>query len=158
MSSHQLIQEAKQVGEVLQKAALRCQQQGGKLTEKRQQVLSQLVRSAIPLSAYEVADLIKTEREQAMPAMSVYRILDFLVANELVHKLSSVNKYLACSHITCEHRHEVPQFLICRSCQAVKEIGITRKIVEDLSQSVAKAGYRLMNSQLELDCLCESCQ
>lgn len=157
MSEHTQLRAASQLKSVLQKAAHRCQQQGGKLTEKRERVLAQLVRSATPLSAYEVADLMNKESEQNMPAMSVYRILDFLVSIQLVHKLSSANKYLACSHITCEHQHEVPQFLICRTCHAVKEIGISRKILDELNASVSKAGYRLQNSQLELDCLCENC-
>ena len=142
---------------LLSKALSRCQQQGGKLTEKRERFLKLMLQSDNPLSAYEVADQLNKENKQSMPAMSVYRILDFLVSIQLVHKLSSANKYIACSHIACEHSHQVPQFLICRNCQTVKEIGITRKIVDDLSQSVTKAGYRLMNSQLELDCLCENC-
>lgn len=157
MTDHSGMNSASQLNHVLQKAALRCRDQGGKLTEKRERVLAQLVRSTTPLSAYEVADLLNKETEQTMPAMSVYRILDFLVSNQLVHKLSSANKYLACSHIACEHKHEVPQFLICRKCYAVKEIGISQKILEELSASVNKAGYHLQNSQLELDCLCENC-
>ena len=157
MSDHINASVVSQLDKVLKKAALRCQQQGGKFTEKRERVLAQLVRSDTPLSAYEVADLINKETEQNMPAMSVYRILDFLVSNQLVHKLSSANKYLACSHIACEHQHEVPQFLICRKCQAVKEIGISRKILDELKESVSQAGYRLQNSQLELDCVCENC-
>ena len=157
MSDHTNVKLGSPLKTVLQKAALRCQQQGGKLTEKRERVLAQLVRSNTPLSAYEVADLMNKESEQNMPAMSVYRILDFLVSNQLVHKLSSANKYLACSHIACEHKHAVPQFLICRNCHAVKEIGISRKILEELKASVSKAGYHLQNSQLELDCLCENC-
>lgn len=142
---------------LLDKALSRCQQQGGKLTEKRERVLSLLLQSNKPLSAYEVADQLNKQTEQSMPAMSVYRILDFLVSIQLVHKLSSANKYVACSHIACEHSHQVPQFLICQKCQKVKEIGIPKTLVEQLRQSVLDAGYRLINSQLELDCLCQDC-
>lgn len=157
MSEHTTQLPAASTKHILQKAALLCRAQGGKLTEKRERVLAQLIRSDTPLSAYEVADQLNKENDLRMPAMSVYRILDFLVSIQLVHKLSSANKYLACSHITCEHQHEVPQFLICRECHAVKEIGITRKILDELSQSVRQAGYRLQTTQLELDCVCENC-
>ena len=123
----------------------------------RKLILEVLIRSNTPLSAYEIADQFNKFAEQAMQPMSAYRILDFLVSENLVHKLSSANKYVACSHIACSHAHEVPQFLICRKCHKVKEIGIKKSIVEDLRESVSTAGYTLMNSQLELDCLCEEC-
>ena len=50
-----------------------------------------------------------------------------------------------------------PQFLICAKCQSVKEIAISKAIIDELDDQVAKAGYQLMNSQLELQCLCEQC-
>ena len=56
--------------------------------------------------------------------MSVYRILDFLIHEELVHKLETASLYIACAHIACDHQHETPQFLICDRCFTVKEIGI----------------------------------
>jgi len=142
---------------VLSKAAEKCAQTGSKLTAKRSRILECLVNTSTPLSAYEVVDLYNEETDQPMPPMSAYRILDFLVSEQLAHKLSSENKYIACSHIACNHPHEIPQFLICRNCNAVKEIVIARSIIEQLSQNVSAAGYSLMNSQLELDCLCEQC-
>jgi len=142
---------------LLDKALNRCHQQGGKLTQKRERVLKLMLQSRKPLSAYEVADQLNKENEQSIPAMSVYRMLDFLVSNQLVHKLSSANKYIACSHIACDHSHQVPQFLICSKCQKVKEIGIPKTIVEQLQQSVQEADFQLLNSQLELDCICQDC-
>ena len=93
-----------------------------------------------------------------MPPMSAYRILDFLISEQLVHKLSSENKFVACSHILCRHDHQVPQFLICRQCQRVKEIAISSEIVKTLQVNVEEAGYHLLNSQLELDCICDQCK
>ncbi|MFT7371336.1 MAG: Fur family zinc uptake transcriptional regulator [Oleiphilaceae bacterium] len=116
-----------------------------------------MLQSNIPLSAYEVADQLVKENAQSIPAMSVFRMLDFLVSTQLVHKLSSANKYIACSYIACEHSHEVPQFLICQQCNKVKEIGISKTIVDQLRDSVMKADYRLLNTQLELECICEDC-
>jgi Fur family zinc uptake transcriptional regulator len=142
---------------LLSKALSRCQQHGGKLTEKRERVLTLMLQSNKPLSAYEVADQLNKKKEQSIPAMSVYRMLDFLVSIQLVHKLSSANKYIACSHIACEHSHEVPQFLICRTCQKVKEIGIPKTVVDQLRESVTAADFRLLNTQLELDCICKDC-
>lgn len=145
------------VRRILEKASEVCSANGARLTVKRREILAVLLRSPIPLSAYEVVDTYNETAEQSMPAMSVYRILDFLVAEGLAHKLNSTGKYVPCSHITCSHEHEVPQFLICRSCQTVTEVGIHIRVIEALTESVQSAGFHLMNSQLELDCLCERC-
>lgn len=146
-----------QLTKILNKAQSMCSESGSRLTQKRQRILELLLISEIPLSAYEVADAYNRSSETSMPPMSVYRILDFLDSEQLVHKLSSTNKYVACSHITCSHSHDVPQFLICGKCQNVKEIAISKNIINELSTQVSNAGYTLVRSQLELDCLCQRC-
>ena len=142
---------------VIERAERLCQSHGTRLTEKRKQVLTGLISSEKALSAYELVDFCKIQLGQSIPVMSVYRILDFLQVENLVHKLSLTNKYVACSHIACDHAHEVPQFLICNRCGKVKEIGIKKSLIESLTTSVEQAGYFLNGSQLELNCLCQSC-
>jgi Fur family zinc uptake transcriptional regulator len=146
-----------QLNSIMDKAQHICAHSGGRLTEKRKRILELLLISSTPLSAYEVADAYNKTAEASMPPMSVYRILDFLESEQLVHKLSSANKYVACSHIACSHAHEIPQFLMCGKCQSVKEIAISKSIIDELDQQVTGAGYKLMNSQLELQCLCDNC-
>ncbi|QIZ85723.1 transcriptional repressor [Bermanella marisrubri] len=145
------------VSNILNKAQEKCQLNGARLTPKRQAILQVLLMSPTPLSAYQVAEHYKQETDESMPPMSAYRILDFLASEELVHKLNSENKYIACSHIACDHQHEIPQFLICRNCRTVKEIGVPDSIIKNLGKHVDQAGFRLMNSQLELDCICAKC-
>ncbi len=142
---------------VLQHAAKKCSRSGSRLTDKRAQLLSILVEAEGPLSAYDVVEKYNLQADKAMPPMSAYRILDFLVSEQLAHKLASENKYIACSHIVCCDQHKVPQFLICRECHQVQEITIPREIIETLQQHVTTAGYQLLNSQLELDCICQNC-
>ncbi len=143
---------------VIDKASATCQQSGSRLTPKRQQILSELLRAKKPVSAYNLADMYKERFGESMPPMSVYRILDFLVQEGLAHKLSSTNQYLACSHITCDHDHEVPQFLICDSCNSVSEIAIRKNIIKALEDSVDDAGFLLASPQLELHGQCKKCQ
>ena len=51
--------------------------------------------------------------------ISIYRALDFLLENSLVHRLASRNAYLACGH---GHAAEEPiVFLICEVCGDVVE-------------------------------------
>ena len=52
------------------------------------------------MSAYELVDYCKETYGVSPPPMSVYRILDFLQQERLVHKLNLANKYIACAHIT----------------------------------------------------------
>ena len=143
---------------IMCKAQEICARSGGRLTEKRKCILKILLVSDTALSAYDVAAAYNKGADLPMPTMSIYRILDFLVSEQLVHKLSSENKYVACAHIRCQHAHELAQFLICGSCQSVKEIVISKSIIEELGQQVLQAGYKLINSQLELQCLCVNCE
>lgn len=143
---------------ILQRAKDICQQHEVRLTEKREKVLSALVQSGQAMSAYELAEQYRELFQQSIPAMSVYRILDFLAEMSLVHKLSSANKYIACSHISCSHEHQIPQFLICETCNAVSEVAVNASVIAELSQSVAEIGFTLANEQLELRGFCQACQ
>lgn len=139
-------------------AAERAAEKAGvRLTAKRKNVLALLLATGKPLSAYELADLYKDQLKQAIPPMSVYRMLDFLTENNLAHKLSSENKFIGCAHANCEHSHGIPQFLICDSCNRVKEIAIDKKVFDELERAVIGAGFTLVKPQLELKCLCDEC-
>jgi Fur family zinc uptake transcriptional regulator len=144
--------------DILQRAKEICSSKGGRLTTKRQLVLALLVESEHPLSAYEIADLYQQKTNETIPAMSVYRMLDFLSDVNLVHKLASTNKFMACTHIACEHQHEKPQFLICDNCHSVSEIGIDNNLISELEKSIAAKHFQLSSPQLELHGICDKCQ
>ncbi len=146
-----------QYDKAMSAAEQQCAQSGSRLTEKRKHILSGLLKSEKALSAYELVDFCKNEYNESIPAMSVYRILDFLQSERLVHKLSTANKYVACSHITCKHEHEVPQFLICSECQHVEEIGISKSLIETLQKNAKKVGFELVSPQLEINAICHTC-
>lgn len=141
----------------IKKAEQVCERTGSRLTDKRRDILEILLSSENPLSAYDISDTYNKKAEKPMPTMSVYRILDFLEAENLAHKLSSTNKYVACSHIDCGHQYEIPQFLICAQCETTSEVAVSTIVYEELNKLVSKAGYTLGNSKLELQCLCNEC-
>lgn len=145
------------VKSIINHAEQHCKSNGSRLTEKRKNVLEGLLRSKKALSAYELADYCAKKFDQSLPAMSVYRILDFLQQEQLVHKLNLANKYVACSHIACNHAHAVPQFLICSECQKVEEISINKSMIDELQKNVENAGFHLSSPQLEMNCICDSC-
>ncbi|MFA5632909.1 MAG: transcriptional repressor [Porticoccaceae bacterium] len=146
------------VARIIRKAEDFCREAGLRLTAKRKNVLAVLAASELPLSAYDVADHYRERFSDGIPVMSVYRMLDFLIEENLVHKLESSNKYLACSHIVCDHAHETPQFLICDHCQRVTEIAISNDTIEALRDSVAAVDFHLRGPKLELHGLCGQCR
>ena len=134
-----------------------CKSHGTRLTKKRKHVLSGLLKSNKALSAYELIDYCNKMFDENIPAMSIYRILVFLQNEHLVHKLNLTNKYVACSYITCDNTHEVPQFLICNHCNSVKEIPINQSLINTLKKNLDGTQYQLVDSQLELHCVCQLC-
>jgi len=142
---------------ILDYAESNCRAHGAKLTIKRKQVLSGLIDTRRALSAYELVDYCKEQYGESLPPMSVYRILDFLQQENLVHKLDLANKYIACAHITCNHDHGVPQFLICGTCQRVDEITVDKSVIDSLKATIENAGFMLASPQLEMNCLCKQC-
>jgi Fur family zinc uptake transcriptional regulator len=144
--------------DVIKHAEQSCNENGGRLTKKRKQILQLLLDNHGPLSAYELADLYHEVTHEKIPAMSVYRMLDFLIEFKLVHKLASTNKFMACSHIACDHEHKTPQFLICDDCNSVNEIDIDSKLIGALEKSIEDKQFKLKSPQLELHGVCESCQ
>ena len=145
------------IAQILDHAEASCRTTGARLTDKRKRVLFALLKSQKALSAYDLVDYLKDEFGESTPPMSVYRILEFLESENLVHKLRLANKYVACSHISCDHAHEEPQFLICDQCGSVKEVGIQKSLIDTLRHNVQKVDYVLKSPQLELHCLCKSC-
>ena len=144
---------------LLRAAEVSCAENGARLTQRRRQVLSELMQSSSPLSAYEVLDLCNRSTTSAMPAMSVYRILDFLEQQLLVHRLSTSNKYVSCAHITCDHKHfQTTHFLLCEGCSSVEEVDATEEASEALEQMAKTVGFKLTTRQFELSGICTTCQ
>lgn len=152
------VTNAAAIAGVVGKAREECAQLGVKLTSKRENILVVLLQSSAPLSAYDIVERYREQFGEVLPAMSVYRILNLLVEHKIAHKLQTTNQFLACSHIACNHEHEVPQFLICDVCNGVEEVGLRKALVKELHQSVKKTGFEVANQQLELHGTCSRCQ
>lgn len=146
------------VDQVLSRAEVKCKESGVKLTTKRKMVLHHLIESQTLLSAYDIVDRIKIKEKNAMPAMSVYRILEFLKAENLVHKIESQNKFVACSHIHCDHSHQSAQFLICTNCDHVQEMNLGHEISDGIREQANKKGFKLEFSVMEFNGLCHACR
>ena len=139
-------------------AEQKCTEQGVRFTRRRKQVLSVLIKADAALSAYEIAEQCDADSDTKMPAMSVYRILDLLREQNLIHRLETANKYISCSHITCSHEHDQSQFLICDSCRHVEEIYLSSDAVDALKMAASSAGFDAISPQLEIKGWCTDCR
>ncbi len=143
----------------LLKAERRCQEQGSRLTARRRQVLRTLIEASEPLSAYGLLEICNAESSDAMPAMSMYRILDFLVEQQLAHRLVSSKKYIACAHINCCSKHfRRTHFLICDECSQVREVEMSEEMMASLNGIAGAEGFRLSSHQLEFSGVCGECR
>lgn len=140
-------------GDALDRAAALCETRGVRLTPLRRRVLELVWSSHRPIGAYEILDTLRGERQGAAPP-TVYRALDFLLEQGLVHRVSSLNGFVGC--MTPEAPHAV-QFLICRSCGQAAELSDPR-IDDAIRDSAAKAGFVAGRRTIEVEGLCPHCQ
>jgi Fur family transcriptional regulator, zinc uptake regulator len=96
-----------------------CRENRISLTPGRRRILEILAREGRPLGAYEMIDRVGEATGKRPAPISIYRALDFLLENGLIHRLASRNAYLACGH---GHGAKEPiVFLICEVCGDVVE-------------------------------------
>lgn len=131
-----------------------CERRAQKFTPIRRQVLEALLASHRPLGAYEVIEELAKSMPRPAP-ITIYRALDFLMANGLVHRIESRNAYLACAH---DHDTTATvAFLICERCGLVGEIPAT-PIAQDLSAAARASGFLPKLSVVEITGICGHCQ
>jgi Fur family zinc uptake transcriptional regulator len=142
----------RELGRVLTRAASLCRERGVRLTEQRKAVLRLLCEADRPLSAYELLDRLReTVRNPAPP--TVYRALDFLLSQGLVHKLESLHAYVGCVHP--EHPH-ASQFLICDECGEVAEVE-DPSVARSLQAAGKALGFHTHRPVVELLGTCAQC-
>ena len=137
----------------LQAAAETCERHGAQLTELRRVVLSLVLEADGPLTAYQLLDRLKERRRTAVPP-TIYRGLDFLLKQGLIHKIERLNAFIPCADAGHDH-HDV-QFLICQRCGTVAEIE-DRSVRQALAGAAARQGFRPHNAVVELNGTCAAC-
>ena len=141
------------VEDQLDHAARLCAAQGAQLTELRRSVLGLMLDAHGPLTAYQLMDRLREIRAGVVPP-TIYRALDFLIEQRLVHKLEKLNAFIPCCG--AGHRHHV-QFLICRRCGAVIEIDDS-SITQALERAAGRHSFQPGHAVVELDGICAACQ
>jgi Fur family transcriptional regulator, zinc uptake regulator len=131
-----------------------CRERGLQFTPLRQRTLEVIAGEARPLGAYDIAERL-SEPGRRVAAVSVYRALDFLTENGLVHRIATRNAFVPCGH---DHgAGESAVFLICRACGAVDETS-SAEIEHGLDRTFAQAGFRPASRIVEIEGECGACQ
>ncbi len=138
----------------LDAALVACARKGLLLTELRRRVLSLILEAEGPLTAYQLLARLKESRGNATPP-TVYRVLDFLMQQHLIHKVERLNAFIPCTEADHHHEHPV-QFLICRQCGSVAEIE-DRGVSKALEHAAGLKGFHPGNAVVELDGTCAAC-
>ncbi len=140
------------VADALSEAARLCRDRGVRLTPLRARVLEIVWQSHKPLGAYDILAVLTAEGRSAAPP-TVYRALEFLLEQGLVHRLSSLNAFVGCSR---PGHAGSGQFLICQSCGNAAELndgGVERAI----TRSAASQGFAVHGHTVEISGVCPDC-
>lgn len=143
---------SKCVSEALDTAEQLCVVRGVQLTPIRHQVLSLIWESHKAVKAYELLDRFKPIKNAAKPA-TIYRALDFLIEQGLIHRVESLSAFVGCR---CSgHQHE-QLLLICKQCHEVEERSAT-EVMSALAQEIKQAQFIAHSKAIEIHGVCKKC-
>ncbi|PJI53601.1 molybdate ABC transporter substrate-binding protein, partial [Methylobacterium radiotolerans] len=100
-------------GDMLARAEALCRERGLQFTPLRREVLEAVAEAGKAQGAYDIAERLSAPGKRVAP-VSVYRALDFLMEQGLVHRIASRNAFIPCAHGHAPGEGVI--FLICRIC------------------------------------------
>lgn len=130
-----------------------CADSGTRLTELRRRVLREVWRGHDAVKAYDILERLGDAERSAKPP-TVYRALQFLQEQGLVHRLESLNAFVGCARPRRSHQG---QFLICGHCGLVREIHAPA-IDAAVRRSAQRAGFSVQRQMVEVLGTCEQCR
>lgn len=142
---------ASKTDELVHKAKTILLAQAEKLTQGRERALRLIIEEGGPIKAYDLMARFHPDGSAKPP--TIYRALSFLEQAGLIHRIESLNAYVAC--LTPEDSHYAG-FLICKCCGHSDEIhGLSLSHFEDKAKSL---GFAAQEFRMEIIGLCQSCQ
>ena len=144
----------------LAEAKTHCEKQGVRFTPLREEVFCLILTADKPLGAYDLISALQESRKASdkksknVAPPTVYRSLEFLLAEGLIHQLSSINAYVPCCHPRDKH---AAAFLICQNCHKVEECS-NLPVNDMINFAKNDAGFLIERTVIELSGLCRECQ
>jgi Fur family transcriptional regulator, zinc uptake regulator len=138
---------------LLDRAAAICAARGARLTELRREVLGLILDADAPTGAYDLLDRLRGSRGAAAPP-TVYRALDFLLEQGLIHRLERLSAFVGC--VAHEPQDHAAQFLICRTCGRVTELE-DHELAHALADAAERLGFTVGKATIEAEGQCAAC-
>ena len=131
-----------------------CLKKKNSLTPSRTLVIKTLSKHKKPISAYELRDEINNNKDVKINISQVYRVLEFWIDLGLIHKISSINKFLLCVTPDEKHTHMLNY---CTVCEKVYET-CNEQIELNLKESTAKLDLEFNTTRsVEIPVICPQC-
>ena len=127
-----------------------CEKKHLKFTKDRKAVLELIWKGHEPVKAY---DLLKSLDKNSFHPPLVYRALDFLLENKLIHKIEATSSYVGCSHPSSNCNC---YFLICDKCRKVIE-ACGGDLENEVMAVAKKKSFVVQKVSLEVMGVCKSC-
>ncbi|MBU2533187.1 MAG: transcriptional repressor [Alphaproteobacteria bacterium] len=124
-----------------------------KLTRNQEVVINALRAAEQPLSAYQILDLEKVREKGLKAPLTIYRALDKLIEQGLVHRIESLNAFVICDH---EPHSEPAAFMICEVCRSTIEFS-TDQLRRSIARYARQHGFHMAGMHLEVSGRCETC-
>lgn len=128
---------------------------GRRLTPLRRQVLDILLEAAEPVKAYAIMDILRKKTAKSVTPASVYRTLDFLLRHALVHRVGTLNAFVACTD-SCEHEHQPVFMLVCAGCHQSREIS-DPPLYNTICAAMREKEFTIQGGTIELTGICPQC-
>jgi len=107
-----------------------------------------------PASAYEILDALREDGLRA--PLQIYRALSKLIESGTVHRIESLNAFVACKHQECGG-NEVSIFMLCERCDNVTE-AVDTSTAAALAALCAARNFSGTRQMIELAGVCAACQ
>lgn len=140
------------ISNALSTAEQLCTGRGVQLTAIRQQVLALIWESHKAVKAYELLDRIKPLQTAAKPA-TIYRALDFLIEQGLIHRVESLNAFVGCR---CSGQQHEQLLLICKVCEEVEERPAV-DVMQTIARELEAANFVVHSKAIEIHGICSHC-
>ncbi|KAB0679603.1 Fur family transcriptional regulator [Aureimonas leprariae] len=128
--------------------------EGVALTRNQELVMNALERADGPLGAYALLDELRPQGFKA--PLQIYRALDKLLETGLVHRLESLNAFVACARPHC-HTSATAAFAICERCNAVQEFS-DPAVAERLEHWCHDRRFVPAKTTIEIKGVCADCR
>lgn len=125
-----------------------------RLTKNQSIVLAALKDRDTPMTAYEILALDKVRDAGLKAPLTIYRALDKLIEAGLVHRLETINAFVACER--CPHPGPAG-FAICEKCRKTVELMLT-DCETHLTENARRAGFRVDAMNVEMRGRCADCR